>query len=298
VNAAAFRAVVDEVYGAGVEDALLGDPVVGPAGDGAGDGAGIEGAVLGDPVLVPAGDGVGDGAGVQGAVLGDPVVFHAGDGAGDGAGDDAGIEDAVLGDPVVDPAGDDAGDGAGDGAGVQCGILGDPVVVPAGDGADNVAGVEGSVLGEDVLIPVGDGESVEGADVGYPIYLQSSRDDADSVSDSEYVRLSPYLREIREDEALKLTKLDNSSNERFAIEMERDRLHEAEIAALKTAVPALITDADIDKITLETQELERRTLQLEDLYATFQSALKDGTYQAYLDSRPASVRTFYFNCVL
>jgi hypothetical protein len=157
--------------------------------------------------------------------------------------------------------------------------------------------VEGSVLGEDVLIPVGDGESVEGADVGDPIYLQSSRD-ADSVSDSEYVSLSPYLREIREAEALELTKLDNSSNERFAIEMERDRLHEAEIAALKTAVPVLITDADIDKITLDTQELERRTLQLEDLYATFQSALKDGTYQAYLDSKPASVRTFLFNCDL
>jgi hypothetical protein len=58
--------------------------------------------------------------------------------------------------------------------------------------------VEGSVLGEDVLIPVGDGESVEGADVGDPIYLQFSRDDADPVSDSEYVSLSPYLREIRE----------------------------------------------------------------------------------------------------
>ena len=60
------------------------------------------------------------------------------------------------------------------------------------------------------------------------------------------------------------------------------------------AVPVIVTDEDIARIDRESDELERRTKKLEILYAAFQTAQKNGTYQAYINSKPRSVSTYQF----
>ena len=60
------------------------------------------------------------------------------------------------------------------------------------------------------------------------------------------------------------------------------------------AVPVIVTDEAIAKINLELDELEHRTIELEGLYAAFQTAQKDGSYQALINSRPRSVSKHQF----
>ena len=123
-----------------------------------------------------------------------------------------------------------AGVCAEDSVGVEGGVVGDPNVVNAAVGAGEGAGMEGGVVGDpnvvDTVVGGVDGVGLEGGVVSFAAGLGAGgSDQSDFLED--FVSLSPYLIDAREDKARKLMESNQRSNDQLQMETERDRLRES-----------------------------------------------------------------------